>query len=133
MSKEIQNNCAMHFPFIMENSIEYNVVGDHELVIKTKDGNLWSYYDLTGTIRKLPQDCSDLSEEQCKNEFGIRLRRIMELKGITQAALAKLVGVDQPSISKYVNGKWIPSFFILDKIARVLDCSMDEFRYRRGK
>lgn len=63
-----------------------------------------------------------------KTSFGVKLRKIMEEKNITQNKLSDMTGIEQPTISHYVNGNMNPSFYIADKIATALGCSLDEFR-----
>ena len=43
-------------------------------------------------------------------------------------AIPNLTGLTQPNISQYMNGTKTPSFFTVDKIARALNCSTDDFR-----
>ena len=56
----------------------------------------------------------------------LRLREVRESRGMTQAVLASLVGVGQGYISALENGNFTPSFEVLIKLARALDCSLDE-------
>jgi transcriptional regulator with XRE-family HTH domain len=53
----------------------------------------------------------------------------MALEGISQCELSERTGITQPSISDYMNGKKLPSFYTVDKIAKALGCSVDAFRY----
>jgi len=56
----------------------------------------------------------------------LRLREIREKRGMSQVALASLVCVAQGYISDLENGKCSPSFEVLVKLARALECSLDE-------
>ena len=56
----------------------------------------------------------------------LRLREMREKRHLTQEALASLVGVGQGYISSLENGLYSPSFEVLIKLARVLQCSLDE-------
>ena len=47
-----------------------------------------------------------------------------------QKDLSKKTGISETMISRYMNGLSNPGFFVVDKIARALDCSMDDLRYR---
>jgi transcriptional regulator with XRE-family HTH domain len=70
-----------------------------------------------------------MTEETYRKEFGIRLRRLLRMKGMTQSDLADAIGITNAGLSGYINGKHTPSFYMVNKIARVLKCSVDELRY----
>ena len=73
----------------------------------------------------LPQN---LTKDEFQKEFGINLYNQMWNKGYTEERLAQEIGTSQVMVSRYISGKVVPSFYIVDKIAKVLDCSVDEFR-----
>ena len=101
----------------------------NELIATFKDGSKILYNDIENTVRSLPTDSSNMSKEQFKREFGYRLKQIMFAKGITQDDLSEKTGIAQETLSRYIRGKNVPSFYITDKIAKALDCSVDDFRY----
>jgi transcriptional regulator with XRE-family HTH domain len=70
-----------------------------------------------------------MTEDECRSEFGYRLVHIMIRKGISQVDLAERIGVSNVMINRYINGSNTPSFYVVDKIAKALNCSMDDFRY----
>jgi transcriptional regulator with XRE-family HTH domain len=70
-----------------------------------------------------------MTEDQCRTEFGKRLIRRMYDKRMSQKELSSETGISEQMLSRYINGKSTPSFYIVDKIAKVLNCSTDEFRY----
>ena len=56
----------------------------------------------------------------------LRLKTIREKRGLTQTALASLVGVAQGYISSLEAGLYSPSLEVLVKLALSLNCSLDE-------
>lgn len=53
--------------------------------------------------------------------------KAMRLKrGITQAELAKMVGISQPSLCNIENGKINPTINTLRKLAKALECNISE-------
>lgn len=60
-----------------------------------------------------------------KEDFGERLRRLREQKGLTQTALATLAGTYSSDISYYEAGKTEPRAQTLHNLATVLGVSMD--------
>lgn len=130
MDERLLTNFKKMFPLIAEDAIEYHENGPFELIVKLNNGRVISYYDSEQGIRRLPTDDSFLTEDECRTEFGIRLYRIMYRKGITQSELSSLTGITQSNISNYITGTKTPSFYTVDKIARALDCSIEELRYK---
>ena len=52
-----------------------------------------------------------------------RLKLILEIRNMKQADLAHKTGINTPSISSYVTGKYEPRFSVLDKMAATLNVS----------
>lgn len=123
--KRLQNK----YRFIADEAVSYKAVSSFDLVIKTRDGRSVLYDDMEESFRYLPTDSYELSEEECRREFAMRLRAIMFRKGITQIELSTKTGIPQQSISNYVRGVVAPGLYNLDKIAKALKCSVDDFRY----
>lgn len=130
MSITIYENFKRYFPLLEPEVVDYHVNGDLDMmVVKLKDGSSLVYDDCTNAIRNLPSDDRSMTEKECRREFGMRLRRIMNLKGVTQEQLSVMTGIQQSQLSNYINGKTSPSFYNVDKIARALDCRTDDLRY----
>lgn len=123
------NHFVMRFPFIAEKVVECCESSEYDITFKLEDGDIFLYDDMEGSIRKLPSDSGSLTKEECDREFGERLMRMMRRKAVTQAELSERTGIDQAQISRYLNGKNSPSFYIVDKIAKALNCSVEYFRY----
>ena len=57
--------------------------------------------------------------------FNNRLREVRMLKGLTQEELSEIVGVGLRNYQYYEQGKHVPSFEVLIKLADVLNVSID--------
>ena len=62
--------------------------------------------------------------------IGEKLTQLMKEKGLTQAALSKLSGISQSTISDYCNDKKSPTLPNAKAIADVLDVTLDELAGR---
>ena len=130
MNEYLYRNMQMYYPFLARDGVEFLEKEDGEtMVIKLKSGRSVLYDDRDHSIRRLPKDSSNMTMEECKREFGYRLYRLMLRKGMTQADLSSATGIQQSLLSNYITGKTAPSFCNADKIAKVLECSMDDLRY----
>ena len=57
--------------------------------------------------------------------FGENLKKARKNKGFTQKDLAEIVGVKRSTIAGYESKNQEPSYEVLKKIAKALDCSID--------
>ena len=119
----------LYFPSVAEEAVSW-YEKDLMLHITLNNGRRMIYDHIGNTIRTLPQDSMNITEEECLREFAIRFRAIMGRKGFTQQMLSEKTGIPQSVISRYLNGRSMPGLYNIDKIAKVLNCSVDEFRYK---
>ena len=129
MSNSLFENFKLYFPSMFHNTEKFKEVGETEAIVYMKDGSRIVYDDLGKTFRNLPSSSERMTEDECRNEFGIRLRHLMYWRGITQTELAERTGISRVVLNRYIMGKSSPSFYAVDKIAKALGCSVDEFRY----
>lgn len=122
-------NLINRFPGMVKEAIDIQEYRGGELLLIMPDGTKWLYSDLHSNVRQMPTDLYNLSEEECLSEFGRRLYDIMCRDGVSQSDLSEMTRIPQPILSNYITGKTSPSFYKVDKIARALGCSVDDFRY----
>lgn len=129
MTDWVFKNFESHFSEMADRVVEYYNSGYMEITVRLNDGSVVLYDDLWDSITYLPPDSNNLSEEEFRLDFGRRLRKVMMLKRMTQTELTHMTGIPQYLISNYLNGKTMPSFYNIDKLAKALGCSTDELRY----
>lgn len=66
--------------------------------------------------------------ESGDKELGVRIWRIMRKKGLNQSSLSEASGVSNNIITRLLTGRRMTSFENIERIATVLDVSLDEFR-----
>lgn len=129
MKDRFFNNFKLYFPIASELVTSFKQTGLFDLTIKLNDGTSVMYDDIEHSIRNLPRDSKSMSEKECRREFGLRLRKIMYIKNISQLELSERTGISNVTISNYLNFKATPSFYNVDRIAKALGCSMEDLRY----
>ena len=67
------------------------------------------------------------------DSFAQNLARIRKDRGLSQSALAEMVGVSYPRISEYERGVKSPLMTTVERIADALQCSLDELTGRTGE
>ena len=67
-----------------------------------------------------------MSEVEFIDIFGDNLRDLMEEVGIGQNELAREIGVDNSTISYYINKKRMPTLRAFVNICIALECDMDD-------
>lgn len=132
MENVLFNNFKLCFPFIANKAIEWYEDYYGDLVLKMDDGETIIYDDITRSYRRLPYDSTELTEDECRREFGIRLDKILRRKNITQIELSEMTGINKVILNGYITGKHSPSFYNVDIIAKALGCSSDDFRFCEG-
>ena len=60
------------------------------------------------------------------DEIQERLREALKYSHISQKELAKKLGIDPSTVSKYVRGKAMPSLDVFTNLCEILDVSSDE-------
>ena len=70
-------------------------------------------------------DSLKISDEERRKDFGARIRIMRKSLGLTQADLAKKIGVTKQAITTYETGIREPSFRNLIKLSRVLNGTTD--------
>ena len=103
--------------------------GDMDLIIELNNKRLMFYEFGTTIFREihLLDGSSEPTEDQWKKTFGYNLSEMMWRRKISRNELAEAVGLSEAILSKYVNGKAIPRFHIVERLARTLNCSVDDF------
>lgn len=129
MNNDIRQNFSQHFRFLADKAIDIVIVDDWTLHVRLEDGSSVVYDDMLHTIRNLPQNSKTMTEQECRVEFGCRLRKILLHRGMSQSELCRRADITDVQLSRYMNGRHTPSLYAVDKIAKALDCSIDDFTY----
>lgn len=127
--ERVVNEFKMWYPTFYRQTAEYIVNGYHSLLAILDDGTKLEFSSLDNTVRDVtqlydPEYNSHMSEIEWRNSFGIRLKSLLHDRSIKQEALADMLGISRPMLSKYINGKATPSSYNLNRIAKVLNCDV---------
>lgn len=60
-------------------------------------------------------------------QVGSRIKQFREVRGLTQAGLAELMGKSVVTISNFERGKVVTSLYTLEQLARHLNCAVKDF------
>lgn len=66
-----------------------------------------------------------ISDDQLRQNIAANLQRLLETRGLTRSALARLTGDSLMTISVTVAGKHVPGTGVVARIAEALDVSVD--------
>ena len=115
--------------------LSWRSVDGFEIVARMVDGSLMRFNSFDCTIGYLKEHEVDergnylMGDEEYRQEFAMKLKRLMHSARITQTMLSEYTGISQVSISKYLNGKTLPDCRNLTRIANALRCSITELTY----
>lgn len=117
-------------PMIKKEEIEsYMYISPYDIFIKFKDGRKYIYDQSRNYLRPILYKHYELTEEEFKKEFSIRLRSYMGRHHITQEDMAKRIGTGQTMLYRYCNGLVLPSIYKMQLIANVLGYPLESFFY----
>lgn len=116
--------------YLLAHTEEYFAINKWELFVRLTTGEKFVYDELYHTVRFIKYEDDNLTDAQERKEFARNLRKIMGHKFTTQEELADKVGVSRVMINKYMNGKALPNAIILNKLAKALKCSVNDFYYK---
>lgn len=128
MEEYILKNFELYFPGDFSKMVNYKIV-DELLYAELSDGTIVRYDDFRNSIKLVKRVDMDLTEHQSRIELSRRIYNRMRKLGITQYELAAMTGLTEVSISRYMNCKSSPTYFTLSKIAKALNCGLDDLVY----
>ena len=133
MSKHVLHYIKMIDPSAtLDDVVTITKLNDWDIFIEFKDGRKRIFDSSTGYHKDIfYDDINEITEEQERKEFIYRLRTFMARNNINQEELAEKIGTTQTMISRYIRGETIPNVFTVRKIAKVLNCSMDDLFYQK--
>ena len=123
MDGYLYENFKLYFPSIEKGCISWKQTDLFELEIHNKDGSIDIYNDMNHSLGPKIDTSTDAG---WRKEFARRLRKKIEMKGITQDNLSKLTGIGQPLLSLYTQGKSLPSAQKVSALAKALGCSVND-------
>lgn len=94
-----------------------------ELLIIKKDGSRYIFNDVMSSIRRLPVDPDNMTDEQVAFEFMQRFRSMRILRAYNISDLHELTGISMSTLSRYDNGETTPTVINLRKLSKALKCS----------
>lgn len=116
-----------HNPDVKPEKVKsFMAINEYDLLITYTNGKRELFDTFDGYRRYIKYETDALTEEEHRKEFPKLLYKIMRRKGITQNQLAEKLNVSQSMISHYINGKALPGYSMLKKMANVLECSIDD-------
>lgn len=110
---------------------EYYAINEWELFIRLTNGDKFIFDQYYNAVHFVNDYDKELTKEQEQKEFSRNLKKLMDHKWINQEELAEKLGITQATVSNYCNSRRIPDSITLIKIARILNCSLDELFYRK--
>lgn len=118
-----------NYPRMARDAIDWYPSGRSEIIIVMSDRSKVVYNGNTqrfSFVRRTDDEYLNLTEQEWRHKFAAKLYEYMAENCISQKELAELLNVSQMTISKYLNARVTPTSYNLDRIARVLNCSISE-------
>lgn len=126
--KAILDDFELYHNDISRHAVDWYPNGRDEIIVILDDGNKVIYNGLRQTIRCIKPSLynENLSDKEWSKLFGLKLKRIIHDKGLTQTELADLSGMSRVAVNSYIRGKKLPTIYNINKIAKALNYSISE-------
>lgn len=103
---------------------------EYSIRLFMSDGSRADYNSRSNSLRWLREfiisSPNDITDEYCRSNFASNLVEYMKAKGFNQITLSERTGLSTAVISKYMRGRTTPTITAAQKIARALNCSVEE-------
>lgn len=126
---EYMHQVYLYFPGLLGEVVHVREYVQFMLLLETNTKYDYFYNITNNVLIPIPKDDKNLDKESFRRIFGVLLRRALECSGLTQEELSEKTGIPQPNISDYLYGKHFPSFYQIDKMAKAMNCSVEDLRY----
>lgn len=126
---EYMHQVYLYFPDLLGEVVRVREYVQFMLLLETNTKYDYFYNITNNVLIPIPKDDKNLDKESFRRIFGVLLRRALECSGLTQEELSEKTGIPQPNISDYLYGKHFPSFYQIDKMAKAMNCSVEDLRY----
>lgn len=115
------------FPSYAKDTVSYKPCGKSAITVLLSDKSEFIYDAMDNALfhDKTGQD-NETDEDYIKRKIHKRLKFFMSNRRCTQEELCERTGLTQATISRYITGKAIPSVLNLYKIAKALDCKIED-------
>lgn len=128
--KEIFKDFTAHHPYMTGDVDDYRPRGEMGIRITMLNGTRYDYDIITRGVRMVKtfvaDDIRDITDDYCRAALAYNLSERMSLKGYSQQTLAEDTGLSKGSIYNYLNQKATATATALRRMARALDCTVDE-------
>lgn len=126
---EYMHQVYLYFPDLLGEVVHAKEYVQFMLLLETNTKYDYLYNITNNVLIPIPKDDKNLDKDSFRRIFGVLLRRALECSGLTQEELSEKTGIPQPNISDYLYGKHFPSFYQIDKMAKAMNCSVEDLRY----
>lgn len=120
------DNFREMFPTIAEKVIDWWPSGREEITVRLSNGSSMVWRDVDRSARNVRVSVDGLTEELWRKNFSYKLRDALASSGKTSQDVADEIGISRQMFSRYLNSRATPSYFVLDKLARVLRCTISD-------
>ena len=129
--EDIIESYEVWYPSLYRRTKECRPSGRYCILVTLDDGTKMEFNSFDHTIRDVSNlydrnSENGLDESAWRKEFGHKLRRAIEEKGISQERLSEMIGISRQMLSRYVRGTSTPSGYVLTRLSEILGCDVRE-------
>lgn len=118
------------FPNFKDKITDFVDIGDKETIFYINDGSKVIFDNIAHTakyIKPRSNPVEMLPKEEWLDEFSRKLKRKLSMANMTRKELSARTGLSVNTICRYAKGDRVPDIFVINEIAKALDCDSIEF------
>lgn len=126
--EETLDKFSENYRYLYNKLDSWKPLNDREILVELDDGRKYAYDGMSKSFRKIKtiDDVSNFTIDDWKLGFSDLLKKYIRQSGMNQYELADRIGVSRVMMSKYITCKSSPTGLVLQKIAKELNCSIDD-------
>lgn len=100
-----------------------------EALILLENGDIVCFDNVTSSVTTIigkEERERGVTEETWVEVFSMRLKKNMKRLNINATQLSEMTGITRTTISRYVNGRSVPSAYVFRKLTEVLHCTTED-------
>jgi hypothetical protein len=118
------------FPNFKDKITDFTDIGDKETIFYMSDGSKAIFDEVYKTVKYIeprPYTVESLPKEEWLAEFSRKLKRRLSMANMTRKELSARTGLSINTICRYVKGERVPDIFVINEIAKALNCDSIRF------
>lgn len=111
-----------YYPYWYKDLVDWWPSGRTSITVKLEDGTLLDFNSFDDSVKNIQPNNYAKDVETLRKDIGYNIKKIIQTRGIAQSDIAKMCGITEAMLSRYIHGTSLPSIDKVHTLASVLGC-----------